>query len=330
MITQKFEEISFANEQIAGMLSCGIPLEGAILKTAESMRNSAFKNQITAFARDLSNGVPFEEAVNVRNFHVFYKKMLVIGAKTDKLPETLNAVADYYRKKAELAMRLSGLMVYPSIVLILMLAFSVAIPFMFYSQIEGMYSGTDWGIGYLAFSNISVFEILLPSIVAICSLVFLFLVLSVGSIRKYFSWRINPFRDANLSNVASMIRICLQNGLDLPDALGFISGLETGDVKNEFLKVKDDLSKGFSPADAIQQSRLFPGTFKWLVRGAGGNLVEGFRAAAETYKGRAESKIETLMYTSLPFSILLLGGLMVVQFGALLSPMFKIIDMLGR
>lgn len=326
MIAQKFEEITFANEQIAGMISCGIPLEGAILKVAENMRKSAFKNQITFLAKDLSDGVPFEQAVNKRDFPDFYKKMMIVGAKTDKLPETLTAVADYYRKKAELTMKLSGLMVYPAIVFILTLVVSASISFFLYSFIKDF-------VGEFPSAKINIAVILFPSGIAlfffILFLLFFISVFFVGRIKNYFSWRMNPFKDANLSNMASLMKLCLNNGIELPDALGFISGVEGGSVQREFHKIRDDLSKGFSPADAIQKSDFFPGTFKWLIHSTGGNLAEGFGSASEVYKNRAESRTETLLYTALPFSIILLAVLIIFQLGALISPLFSIINCLG-
>ncbi len=323
MIASKFEEISFANEQIAGMLSSGIPLEGAIRKVAEGMGRSPFRNQVAALGKDLSEGVPFEDAVAKRTFPGFYRKMLVVGAKTDRLPETLTAVADYYRSKAELTMKLSGLMVYPAIVLVLMILVSVGIPYYMFPMTSSFLE-LEYG------ANPSYALYLTPTIAAVFILALFMVFISVPSVRNYLSWRINPFRLVNLANLASMLKICLENGIGLPDAIEFVSGMEEGAVRDHLMRIRDELGTGEKPADAIEHCRLFPGTFKWLVRSSGNNLADGFGSAAELCRSRAESRIDVLLYTALPFSILLLAALMIIQVGAWIAPLIRLMSMLGN
>ncbi|MEJ0089827.1 MAG: hypothetical protein WDM80_08805 [Limisphaerales bacterium] len=63
---------------------------------------------------------------------------------------------------------------------------------------------------------------------------------------------------------------------------------------------------------------MFPPLFIWTVAQAGEDLTAGFQRAAELYQARALYRIEMLLYSVLPCSILTLAIMIASQ----ISPVF--------
>ena len=53
----KYEELAFVNQQLAGMLKTGIPLEGALRQLCAQMRRGRLRAELEALEADLAAGV---------------------------------------------------------------------------------------------------------------------------------------------------------------------------------------------------------------------------------------------------------------------------------
>src|SRR4051812_14521045 len=113
----KYDELSFFNQQLAGMLKSGLPLEGSLHQIAVGMRGGELRSEVEQLEIELERGTPLEEALDHRHFPDLYKAMVKVGFKSDDLPGVLTMLADYYRNIDSNWTRLKGLMVYPAIVL---------------------------------------------------------------------------------------------------------------------------------------------------------------------------------------------------------------------
>ncbi len=57
------DEFPFVNQQLAGMLKSGIPLEGALKQLCAAMRRGALRGELEKLEADLTQGVPLAEAL---------------------------------------------------------------------------------------------------------------------------------------------------------------------------------------------------------------------------------------------------------------------------
>src|SRR5271170_3371105 len=114
----KLDEFAFLNQQLAGMLKSGIPLETALRQMCAGMRRRRWRVEFERLHADLSQGVPLDEALEARALPDLYKQMVKVGAKSNNLPALLNLLADHYQKTGFLWTRLKGLMIYPVLVLL--------------------------------------------------------------------------------------------------------------------------------------------------------------------------------------------------------------------
>ena len=322
-----YDEFAFANQQLAGMLKSGLPLEGALKQLCSSMRRGELREEFDRFAADLSTGTPLAQALTARKFPPLYIALLRIGQASNDLPSVLTLVADHYRRVNDLWTRLKGLMVYPVIVLCASLALSVLI-----------------GVGYQRFTREIVLEMgsLVPGsvqpiqarmlefqvwapvfVLAAVLLVVAFMVRS-RRLRQRLRWIVPGFKEASIAGVAGSLGLMLSRGCQLPEALELIRQVETDPrLSWELGRWQKQLAEGATRFSTLTSGgQLFPPLFTWLVSANGENWCAGFQQASEVFHARALNRIEIGLYASLPVSILVLGTLILGQ----LSPVYSLLN----
>ena len=60
----KLDEFAFVNQQLAGMLQSGVPIEGALRELCRTMRRGELRAELEALAGDLGQGSPLAEALS--------------------------------------------------------------------------------------------------------------------------------------------------------------------------------------------------------------------------------------------------------------------------
>ena len=282
---------------------------------------------------DLAKGVPLREAA-ARRLPEFYVKMVQAGAQSNDLPGMLTLLANYYQKLNNIWVRLKGLMVYPAIVLAAALALSVFFALFIASLSEGVPGLIEEVLEGMQVRVGLTVSLWLPALViAVIGAAFM-LVYFVPAFRRSVRWRLPGFKEAGLSQVASMTGLMLESGTNLNSALGLLHDIESGTPAGaEIARWQSRLAGGHAKfAEMTSGSRVFPPLFCWLVSGGGEDLAEGFRRAAEIYHARALYRIEMLLYVALPASVLMLGIMIFCQLYPVVQifiPMANMLDMLG-
>lgn len=72
-----------------------------------------------------------------------------------------------------------------------------------------------------------------------------------------------------------------------------------------------------------------PPLFLWMVSKGGEDVAAGFQKAADLYQGRANYRIEMLLYGALPVSILFLGQMILWEVMPLMQALIRLMNMLG-
>jgi len=127
----KLDEFAFVNQQLAGMLKAGLPLEGALRQLCETMHRGKLRTELQLLEQDLAKGTPLKEALPRRKLPPFYVAMIQVGVQGNNLPGVLTLLADYYQRVSLTWTRLKGLMVYPLIVLAASLALSIGMALLY-------------------------------------------------------------------------------------------------------------------------------------------------------------------------------------------------------
>ncbi len=317
----KSEELAFYNQQLAGMLRSGLPLEGALAEVSRELKRGKLKEETLKLKQDLSQGIDLAEAVRRRAFPALYQRLMVVGAHSERLEEMLISIADYYHRSGIMWNRLKGIAIYPLIVLLasfcltFFLAWTIMTSGVFalagdavnqWTLFENPIAGTPvWVIFCVLFT---------PAFLGILSLIY-FAGVFVPSFRRTLVWRIPGFRDASLAQTAAACSTMLRSGLPLNDAVEILSGLETHKpTRDELAGWNRRIAQGIGGFGKIARaSRSIPGMFIWLVASSGEALADGFDKAATFYQRRADYRADLALAAALPVSVLLIGGMVVFQ-----------------
>ena len=330
----KLDELAFANQQLAGMLQAGLPLEGALRQLCASMRHGQWRTELAQLEADLTQGIPLDQALGARRLPGFYVAMLRAGVASHNLPGVLLMLADYYQQVHSVWTRLKGLMVYPVIVLVTSLVLSAAL--------AGMYTALlfeEYGMYHEIFSldgraqNVSVLLGLtwLPVALTMIGAVAVAVALSVPRIRCWLRWKLPAFREASLAQFASAFAMMLSQGCQPRDALALLQRIESDQpLGAELARWQDRLAAGHARfTDMAAGAKIVPPLFVWLVASAGENWERGLRTAAELYERRAGHHIEDALYAALPVTILALGLMIVLQVYPFVAGFMRLFNALG-
>jgi type II secretory pathway component PulF len=312
-------ELAFFNQQLASMLSAGIPLEPGLRQLCANMRNGPLRAELQLLEKDLSDGVPLADAASRRKLPDFYTRLLKVGARSNDLPGLLTLIADYYENGIAIWTQLKGLMVYPVIVLVLSFAFSAWVAVLshqfaaFLAQeasavnLRGLKSQLHYRYGesYVWAPPVALAAISFPMLVAV----------GLPGLRRKLMWRLPAFREASLSRFAATMELLVRAGSTLPDAISFMEETEHETPTCADLAMwRSHCAEGSGKFNEIARgSKIFPPMFIWLVAGAGEDLAAGFGRAAKTYRARAAYQTNILLYAVLPASLLFLALIILSQ-----------------
>ncbi len=340
----KWDEFAFVNEQLAGMLKTGIPLEGALRQLCATMQRGQLRVEFEGLESDLAQGKPLASALAARKLPPFYVKMVAVGVAGNDLPEMLTMLADHYRRWDNIWTRLKGVMVYPAIVLASSLALLVFLSWLGSTLLGTILADGAPGdfVNVIAIpSGYSSAPELVPAgllaamwaPVAGLALVMTALAVTLCSARgrEWLGWRIPAFREAGLARFASAMRLMLGRGGELNKALEMMQELE-GDsrVGGDVRRWRERLAAGHGKfAELAAGGAVVPPLFVWLVAQSGEDLATGFGRAAEIYQARSAHRVEMMLYGALPAAVLALGLMIVVQIFPIARLMGLVLNRLG-
>ena len=205
------DQFAFVNQQLAGMVENGLPLEGALRQVCTEMQRGGLREELRALEADLARGTPLREALAARRLPAFYNQMLLIGAQSNDLPAVLTLLADYYNRAHLAWTRLKGLLVYPLIVLATSFALSLLLGVVYrklLAECREQLGDLVGGNSTLSAGNaVMVATLWFPVVLIGVLLVLAVLAVALPSWRRSLRWRFPAFRESSLSQLASVISL---------------------------------------------------------------------------------------------------------------------------
>ncbi|MGA3266859.1 MAG: type II secretion system F family protein [Verrucomicrobiota bacterium] len=332
----KTDEFAFFNQQLAAMLREGIPLEGALRRLCQEMRRGALRDELQALEADLAKGTPIADALKARQLPELYKRMMLVGVKSNDLPGALTMLADYFQRQNDVWTRLKSMLTYPLIVMFAAFLISTVIALLWTCVIGPSFKDVFSGMGIglpgatlLAFATLRtiwIFPVVLGA---------LFL-LAVGmvfqpALRGKYLWQLPAFKEATVARVASALAMLLKNGVPLPEAVGLVGQLESSaGAATDLREWGKRLAAGVAKFTEIATgNRMIPPMFVWVVASAGEDLAAGFSRAAEIYQSRAMYRTEVALFSVLPAASLFLGTIVISQAFLVISMFLPLIAMVS-
>lgn len=335
----KLDEFAFVNQQLAGMLQSGMPLEGALKELCEGSARGELRAELTALEKDLAAGRKLEDAIADRKLPGLYQQAIQAGSKGNDLPTVLTSLAGHYARLHSTWERVRGILVYPTIVLVLATLVSIGASIFITKAIQ-LFAPEFfnrqlwfWRSGRYEFFSVQqmVWETWLPTVGLVFVSITVLVLLKMKNTRRRLNWWLPALREVQLANFASSMNVMLRGGVPLPESLSLMRANHTNDPLGPELDTWcDRISAGEKNiALAMKSSKLVPPMFAWAVSSSGNDLAAGFNKAADIYERRARYRTELMLNIFLPFTIIVLGIIIVIQAIPLFRWMNVMMNMFG-
>lgn len=309
----KLTDLAFVNQQLAGMIRNGRPLEGALQQLCADMSKGRLKNELTALEQDLAAGSPLSKAIEKRDLPAFYRRMLQVGEASNDVPGMMLLLANYYNRLGIVWDKLKTATFYPLMVLVFTCGLAVALAKIIGDIHRGMLMvDTEFGpanAGWIQFLT------WLPIPCVALMFVFVAMIVWIGPVRDRLKWTFPVSRNLMVAQFASSLALLLRRGCSLGEATKFMHELEGDSLLGREMGVwSKRIEEGVLGYSALgEETRFLPTLFIDMLEQQAMDLPKGLETAAALYTQKAEHQGLWLSLLIGPVGFTALGLLVVCQ-----------------
>lgn len=140
-----FSDLVVATRQLATMVESGLVLSDAVDILADQQSNKNFKEALSEISRDIKSGLDFASALRKHPdiFPPIYPNLVAAGEQGGNLDIVLSQLATNLEKDREFRSRITGAMIYPSLVIITMVVVMFITMIFVIPRLTSLYAGSD-------------------------------------------------------------------------------------------------------------------------------------------------------------------------------------------
>ncbi len=339
------DEISYFCEQLALVISAGIPLSEGAEMIAENVGGGYAADVAKKLSESVTDEKPLYEAMELTGaFPQYAVNMVKIGTLSGRLDDVLKGLSDYYEQMAERARQVRSAILHPFILIAMMAAVMIVlivqvIPM--FSDIFGQFnSGVSEAVGntvQYAYAMGYIILIVLCTILVVAGLVALFS--HIPSFRRGLVSFLSSFaptrRTAHIfsqAKFANAMSMMVASGIEASTALENAKLLLTDKIMEKRLaQCHDKVVEGEPFADALNESKLLSPIYAKSLKMAykSGAFDDAWKKISERCSNEADITSENIVAFIEPVLI----AIMAVMIGAILLtvmlPMMDIMSSLG-
>lgn len=343
MILQE-DQLSALCMEISMLLGAGMTMEYGLLSMAENEKNEEIKGLLMEICGHMEDGMTFRQAlVETGVFPTYFCDMVNIGEQTGNLEGILGELHVFYTNKEALYTSIKAAVVYPFIMVAMMLVVLLVIVVKVLpvfsqvyhelgSEIPSVVEGIIQGGRVVSVVAIAVFAVIV--VVGVVS----FLYERFGNGKKLFDYETFLMKKTKLgfliakSRFASVLAMAFSSGLETEYAMDLANHfVEEETLKQKIMVCKEEIAKGESLPDALEQTGLFDSVKL-------GILTMGFRSGkqdialktiADRYTQEAEKKTASLVSAVEPVLVVSLSIIVGVILLMVMMPLLGIMSTLG-
>jgi type IV pilus assembly protein PilC len=328
--------------QLSTMMNSGLPLTDSLNLLKSQFEGAGLMEEVIERALDgIQSGSPLAKSLEPYNrvFGEAYVATIAAGEEGGVLEKVLEKLADNLEGKDEFQGKVKGAMIYPTIVIIGMIAVMFVMMIFVLPKLMELYSefGSEMPMATQILMGISNFAIktwfLLP--VLIFGAVFGF---KMGMKNPKTALKIDGFKlkipiFGRLTEKTVMAEVCrtlgmlLGAGISLVEALNIVANSAGNYVYTEaFRKAAERVEKGFTLADAIAENPVFPVIVAQMTATGEetGKLDEILFKVSKYFATEAEQGVKALTSAIEPLIMIVLGigvGFLVI---AIVMPIYNL------
>lgn len=337
-------EFAEFNGLLASILDRGLPLEASMDLLAAQARSPGFRAAVDALHARLREGAALPDAMATRPeaFSEDYRALVKAGLDAGRLAPTLRHVASYESLRDRLTRKARRLFIYVAtgfalslIVLGILLFFGRG----FGEAVRGL-EGVDYSEGWTRAEKFVIipretqwFVLAMLGFLGTGLVAFLLFRWLSGTRLGYSmpAWgRLQKSRDLALFSTVMALR--LGSGRPLPESiLAAAKSLPTPYGRQVLGEVGGRVDEGHDLSSALFYGRFFPRTLTWAVSlgERRGDLPAVFHSFSGIYAAELERDFEVLFLLATPVGLIVLGNLALFAAMAVLSPMYRLMTVLG-
>lgn len=337
------KQVSSFTRQLATMMTAGLPMTDALslLKNQQENESALYvilEKILSDVRGGMSLGASMKKYVNV--FGEAYVASISAGEEAGVLEEILSKLATNLENENEFQGKVKGAMIYPTIVIVGMLAVMVIMMIFVIPKLTGLYA--DFGTakmpaitqGLMAVSGwMAKLWFLFPILFVAPSII-----LKMGAKNPIFNLRKDKFllkipimgkltQMSVLASTARTLSMLLTAGIPLVEALRIVATVSGNEVfKQAYLEIADKVAKGFGISVSFENTTVFPLIVTQMVATgeATGKLDEVLMKVANYFSVEAEQAVSALTAAIEPLIMIVLGigvGFLVV---AVVMPIYNL------
>ena len=329
--------------QFATLIGAGLPIATSLKTVAAQTQNKAMKAVIEDLLLNVEGGKTFGDscAKYPRIFNNVYLALVRAGEMSGTLDESLKRLAEQQEKDAALMSKIRGAMIYPAIVLAVIILVMVYLMLTIVPQVEQLYKDLGKPLPgittvVVSFSNFIVAFWWLVIIVAVGGVFGLIQFGRTEAGTKFFDTvKLNVpvfkilFRKMYMARFARTAQILLSTGVAMLDTLSISGEAINNVVLNEQIKIVVDKVKGGKALSAALMDRDYILPLVPQMAGIGeesGKIDEMLGKAAKVYEDEVEEQVRTISTMIEPMLMLMLGGMAALMIGAVLLPIYSLVN----
>lgn len=345
------QELALLNQEIAALVRAGVPLESG-LAMAGSSGSGAQEVLMLRLAQRLREGQSFAEALHAEGGELprLYRAVVEAGARTGRLPEALESLAEFAQQTLTLRRRIDLALLYPALVLLMAgVLFAWVVAFWVPRLSEAFYwlriPETSWVQRLMWLQqHLWSWVWIIPATVFLLGGWWWFSTRGRYGLKgttetsTWSAFRVLPgirsivanFRRANFCDLLAML---LDHQVPLPEA-SLLAAEAAGDgaLRRVAARISDGVRSGHSLADCLAVGRELPPFVSWmLICGERqGTLIVTLRQVADVMRQRAASDSDWLRIMLPTLLVVGVGGTAVLAYAlAVFGPMSQLLRALG-
>ncbi len=326
---------------LAVMLKSGLTLMEALQVTRDSSHGS-FRDVISDVMRAVETGRPLSQAFGDHDkiFGGLFIEATYAGEKSGTLPENLENIAKALEREKELASKIKGALMYPSVILAAAFMLAMGVSFFVLPKITPLFEGMRAKLPFATRALISFSHFISDYghffFVGIVVFVFMF----AWTVRQKFSHPVTHLfalrtplvggmiRSANIARFTRTLGMLLKSGVNIDEAIEIArDSMGNYYYKLALDRVWRDVAKGSKLSDSLaQEAHLFPVIVTRMIKVGeeSGKFEETLFYLASFYEDEVDASTKTLSTVLEPMLLLIIGLLVGGLALAIITPIYDI------
>jgi len=334
-------------KHLAVMLKSGLTLTEALAITRDSSRG-AFRAVLSDVMRAVETGRPLSQAFGDHEavFGGLFIEATYAGEKSGTLPENLENIAAELDREKDLAAKIKGALMYPSVVLGAAFLLAMGVSFFVLPKITPLFESFRTELPFATRALISFSHFISDYGYYFFGGVTGLIVLLTWMARQKFS---HPFthllllrapivggmiRSANIARFNRTLGMLLKSGVNVDEAIEIArDSMGNYYYKLALTRVGRDVAKGSKLSESLaQEAHLFPAIVTRMIKVGeeSGKFEETLFYLASFYEAEVDTSTKTLATTLEPVLLIFIGLLVGGLALAIITPIYEITGSIKR